>query len=63
MDKAVQFIKQVTEFVASNPNHPIVINYNNGEIGLGYIIRHWQEIQDANNSDQREGQSREDNPS
>ena len=63
MDKAVQFIRQVTEFVASNPNHPIVINYNNGEIGLGYIIRHWQEIQDANNSDQREGQSRENYPS
>ena len=44
MTEAVYFMRQVNEFIASNPNHPIVIQYNRGEIGLGYIIRHWQEI-------------------
>jgi len=50
MSDAVYFMRQVNEFIASNPKHPLVVNYNNGEIGLGYIIRHWQEIHNANHS-------------
>lgn len=58
MTEAVYFMRQVNEFIASNPNHPIVVDYNRGEIGLGYIIRHWQEIYDENYSNMRKGQSR-----
>ena len=50
---AVYFMRQVNDFISANPNHPMVIQYNNGEIGLGYIIRHWQEVNNENNSDQR----------
>ena len=52
MTEAVYFMRQVNEFIASNPDHPIVVNYNKGEIGLGYIIRHWQEIHNENYSNQ-----------
>jgi hypothetical protein len=48
MTEAVYFMRQVNEFIASNPNHPMVIEYNKGNIGLGYIIRHWSEIQHEN---------------
>jgi hypothetical protein len=58
MTEAVYFMRQVNEFIASNPNHPIVVDYNRGEIGLGYIIRHWQEIYDENYSNMWKGQSR-----
>lgn len=44
MSDVLYLMQQINEFVASNPNHPIVIDYNRGEIGLGYIIRHWKEI-------------------
>lgn len=54
MSEAVYFINQVNEFIASNPDHPIVIEYNRGEIGLGYIIRNWKEICNADYSDKRE---------
>lgn len=60
MSDAVYFMRQVNEFIASNPEHPIVVSYNNGEIGLGYIIRNWKEIYNENNSNQRDGQSGED---
>ena len=53
MSDAVYFMRQVNEFIASNPEHPIVVDYNKGNIGLGYIIRHWQEIQNENYSNQR----------
>ena len=48
MTEAVYFMRQVNEFIASNPNHPMVVEYNKGNIGLGYIIRHWSEIQHEN---------------
>jgi len=53
MTEAVYFMRQVNEFIASNPDHPFVVEYNRGEIGLGYIIRHWQEIHNENYSNQR----------
>lgn len=58
MSDAVYFMNQVNEFIASNPEHPIVQEYNRGEIGLGYIIRHWQEIHNENYPNKREGQGR-----
>ena len=58
MNDSVTFMRQVNEFIASNPEHPIVIDYQKGNIGLGYIIRHWQEIYDENYSNMRKGQSR-----
>lgn len=56
------FMSQVTEFIASNPDHPVVIEYNRGEIGLGYIVRNWKEIKDEDNSNQWQRPSRQDNP-
>ena len=53
MTEAVYFMRQVNEFIASNPDHPVVVEYNRGEIGLGYIIRHRQEIHNENYSNQR----------
>lgn len=50
-------MRQVNEFIASNPDHPVVIEYNRGEIGLGYIIRNWKEICNADYSNKREGPS------
>ncbi len=50
MSDPVYFMRQVNEFIANNPNHPIVIKYNRGDIGLGYIIRYWQEIHNENYS-------------
>jgi len=47
---AVYFMRQVNEFIASNPNHPVVVDYNKGNVGLGYIIRNWQEIHNENYS-------------
>jgi hypothetical protein len=55
MSDAVYFMRQVNEFIASNPNHPIVVEYNKGNVGLGYIIRNWQEIQNENYTNQRQG--------
>lgn len=51
MSDPVYFMRQVNEFIANNPEHPIVIKYNRGDIGLGYIIRNWQEIHNENYSD------------
>lgn len=53
MSDAIITIRQVNEFIVMNPDHPVVIEYNRGEVGLGYIIRHWKEIQDETDSDRR----------
>jgi hypothetical protein len=63
MADAVYFMRQVNEFIANNPKHPIVIEYQRGNIGLGYIIRNWKEIHNEDYSNQWQGQSRENNPS
>lgn len=60
MNDSVTFMRQVNEFIASNPEHPIVIDYQKGNIGLGYIIRNWKDIHNENYSDQRQGQGRKD---
>lgn len=56
MTEAVYFMRQVNEFIASNPDHPMVVMYNRGDVGLGYIIRHWKEIEHENLSNQWNGQ-------
>jgi len=56
-------MRQVTEFIANNPNHSVVIDYNKGNVGLGYIIRNWKDINNENNSNKRQGPSGQDNPS
>jgi hypothetical protein len=48
MSEAVSFMRQINDFIANNPDHQFVVLYNNGEIGLGYIIRHWKEISHEN---------------
>lgn len=53
MNDAVYFMRQVNEFIANNPDHPVVVDFNKGNIGLGYIIRHWKEIHSENCSNQR----------
>ena len=63
MNDSVTFMRQVNEFIASNPEHPIVIDYQKGNIGLGYIIRNWKEIHNENYSDQRQGPGWKDNGS
>ena len=63
MTDAVYFMRQVNEFIASNPRHPIVVEYQRGNIGLGFIIRNWKEIQNENFSDKWQGQSWENNSS
>lgn len=51
MTEAVYFMRQINDFIANNPDHQFVVLYNNGEIGLGYIIRHWKEISHENCTD------------
>jgi hypothetical protein len=63
MTEAVSFMRQVTEFIANNPNHSVVVDYNKGNVGLGYIIRNWKEINNENNSNKRQRPSGQDNPS
>lgn len=53
MSDSLYQMRQINEFIASNPDHPLVIEYNRGEVGLGYIIRHWQEINDEADTDLR----------
>lgn len=61
MSDAVYFMRQVNEFIANHPEHPLIVEYNKGNVGLGYLIRHWQELNNANYSDQRQGSCRENN--
>jgi hypothetical protein len=61
MNDSVYFMRQVTEFITNNPNHPTVIDYQKGNIGLGYIVRNWKEINNEDNPNQWEGSSRENN--
>jgi hypothetical protein len=61
MNDSVYFMRQVIEFISNNPNHPIVIEYQKGNVGLGYIVRNWKEIHNENNSNQWEGSGRENN--
>ena len=63
MTDAVYFMRQVNEFIANNPNHPIVIEYERGNIGLGYIIRNWRHIHNEDYSNQWKRPSWENNPS
>lgn len=60
---AVPFMCQINRFVARNPDHPLVIEYNRGNIGLGYIVRHWQEITNEDFPNQWQGQVGQDNGS
>ena len=59
IENAIPFMCQINRFVARNPDHPVVVAYNNGSIGLGYIVRHWQEIQNEDIPNQWEGPIRE----
>ena len=58
MTEAVYFMRQVNEFIANNPDHPIIVEFNKDNIGLGYIIRNWKEIHNENCTDKRQGSSR-----
>jgi hypothetical protein len=47
---SVLFMQQVTDFIAKHSDHPMVVEYNKGNIGLGYIIRNWDKLTNETNS-------------
>ena len=53
MNDSVSFMREVNEFIANYPDNSTVIEFNKGNIGLGFIIRNWKEIHDENYSNQR----------
>jgi hypothetical protein len=60
---SVLFMKQITDFIAKHSDHPMIVEYNKGNIGLGYIIRNWDKLQNETNSNLWDWKSWENNPS